>query len=42
MRWNPLGEKGGGGLPSLEFRAHFFLMMFWPQVHMCACADRRL
>lgn len=25
MRWNPLGQKGGG-VPSLEFRAHFFLI----------------
>ena len=36
MRWNPLGQKGVGGLPSLEFRAHFFLIMcFGPR---CICA----
>lgn len=36
MRWNPLGAERGGGLPSLEFRAHFFLIMcFGPR---CICA----
>lgn len=24
MRWNPLGQEMGGGLPSLKFRARFF------------------
>lgn len=53
MRCIPGQVEGwlGGGLPGLEFRAYFFfLLMFWPRLHMrvcayvqiCTCADHCL